>query len=417
MAYIAICSTAWWNNEVTQSRYVAQYPGLSEWITARAGALTEPETVEILGDDWKINGYDVTTVSLGFTNVRADLNTLTIRTVGLARHLGVWNDDRYILKANTTKGIITIGSSLQDFVIDGLQIEDTRESSASYSGTPILCGGVPGALACGVISNNILKHQENNTAPSRLGIHYRYANGGCFNNLILNGYSGIFVAYAMNGANVYNNTIITEEYGISGDSCTDVSNNICIGQTIPYQVSSTLISNNAYFSGIDPGVNGIDLSAFVPSDLFTDSANGDYSLKVTAIALRQKGRNLTSIFDTDIAGQTRFAEPVLWDVGAWHYSGSAVGDLVSVSVQNLVIGSRVIVELEADGTVQVEAFQATATAHELSFEYFEDTLITIKVRRSSPFLGTRYEPYKANAMITSTGVTIYIDQQLDTVVA
>lgn len=82
-------------------------------------------------------------------------------------------------------------------------------------------------------------------------------------------------------------------------------------------------TNNASEDGSAPNTKEVDLSGDTLAELFTDAANGDFSLVAgcslvnTGIDLSADGyaANTTLASSKDIAGQTRST----WDIGAWEY--------------------------------------------------------------------------------------------------
>lgn len=418
--YIAICSTNWWNNEANQGRYVAYYNSLSAWVSARAGTLTDDEIVEIQGDDWATTGYDTSPVNLNGFVCSMGGYQLVITAIGLARHLGVWDTSRYILKLGTTTSAFTVPNTVDNLVIDGLQIENTRNDN--YLGT-FFTSSTNASAYC-VFGNNICYYSgAANSASNITGFNSVTNYGAIYNNIFVaasgganNTWIGIKDTYG--NCNIYNNTVIGFGTGIHG-SFNNVVNNLCMDCGTPYNVSGTTdISYNAYDTGTDPGLYGVDLAGYDLDDIFTDPANLDFSLLETAIALRQKGANLTSdsdfAFSEDIAGQELPAAGA-WDLGAWYYSGSAVGDPVTITILNAVDGTRIIIETATTGEVVVEAFEIDGTSVELTYEYFEDVALKLKARKSSSGDAIRYLPLIQYQQVTNRGCTFYLDQREDPV--
>lgn len=408
MATYAICSTDWWNNEANQAAYAGYYNSLAAWVAAREGAITEDEIAEIQGDDWQANGQDTTAISLVGFSASAGI-FLRIRTIGLARHLGVWSESRYILRVGTTGRIITY-PNLCDVEVDGLQVE--QNGTGVYGGFGLGTGTTNSRVH--ITKNNIIRLNNTNATSGHNGIDATTANTSStiFNNVFIGAKNtlgrGVYCNYF--SGSVYNNTVVGFGEGIRLYSSAVIKNNIVMGCTTPYSNSGGTIEYNAFDSGTDPGLYGVDLSGKTTSDIFTNPAVIDYSLLVTAIEIRQKGANLSVFFTTDIAGQTRPASPDAWDLGAWHYSGTAVGDPVDIKIQNVVVGTMVLVLDPSDGTPVTSPFSMIADTITITYEYFEDTLLELRARKSSVGDPVRYLPLTMYGIATNRGVTFYLSQ-------
>jgi hypothetical protein len=414
--YIAICTAAWWANEADQSRYVAQYTSIGAYCTAVGTAtLTAPTVVEILGNDWAAGGYDTTTVICDM--VTSSTNTITFTAVGLARHLGKWDTSRYILKVATTSYEWITRGNTKNITIDGLQFE--LIGLGNYR-----CIGIMEDLTTrnSVIKNNIFNISYVGSATSYYAAIQCKSSGSdsiLYNNIIFSNVTNTQVGINTGYCNpkIYNNTIVNCSKGIDANNPNggQLKNNLVMDCPIPYEGSFSSADYNAFDIGLDPGTNGIDLSGIASSDIFVDMSAGDFSLKETAIAVRQKGANLWSDFTTDIAGQPRYASPDAWDLGAWHYSGAVVGDPVTITIQNAVVGTMILVLDPADGTPVAAPFSMLSDSIEITYEYFTDTLLELRARKSSFGDPVRYIPLTTYAIVGNRGATFYLSQVEDTV--
>lgn len=416
MGTYAICSTNWWNNYAEQANYADYYNSLSAWVSARAGAITEDEIAEIQGDDWQTEGWDTIEISLNsFSSSNGSF--VRIRAIGLARHLGKWDVSRYILKVADTAGAIAFSNSV-NVEVDGLQIQN--QGNGTYQGVGISRSNTGSAVY--IIKNCItwLSNESVTDGNSRqaLNLTGNSADNRVYNNVLIStaqfGY-GLSTGYS-NGK-FYNNTVKGFGIGIKGDGG-EFSNNISIDNTTPYDASGGTFTYNAYDSGTDPGLNGIDISGETVYTIFTDPDNHDYSLLETAVSVRQKGANYDTIFTTDIAGQTRPAstdDPSAWDLGAWHYSGTAVGDPVDIKIQNAVIGTMILVLDPSDDSQVSAPFSMIADSTTITYEYFNDTLLELRARKSSVGDPVRYRPLTMQGICTNQGLTFYLLQSEDTV--
>lgn len=85
----------------------------------------------------------------------------------------------------------------------------------------------------------------------------------------------------------------------------------------------------------------------------------------------------------------------------------------TLTIRNLVIGSRVTVEKVSDASVIWAPFIAdTSTEQKTDYNYVGDIDVYIKVRYSSA--STKYLPLKQQATITSTGMDVTVVQIIDT---
>jgi hypothetical protein len=134
---------------------------------------------------------------------------LTIHAVGIHRHVGVWDDSKFLLST----GLSTVGMSVRDehTIVDGLQIRTNRTSGGSVGLSPELSDG-PTKL-----TNNIIR--ANGTFTGAHGIQ----DGGnslahiIANNIVMDhGGIGIYLRSLVTGIPVYNNTIVNCGTGIYG---------------------------------------------------------------------------------------------------------------------------------------------------------------------------------------------------------
>lgn len=210
--------------------------------------------------------------------------------------------------------------------------------------------------------------------------------------------------------------LIAPSYGlpiIRGANLVGTNNVFYQGVTTDYAKAPVLASASDYnFTDKawvllgDNSVNGI-------SDPFLDSANADFRIAETS-PLFDAGVIITGVTE-DIIGVSR-PQGQYHDIGAFEFdAGGQTGVPVSLILLNLVSGSRCVVELASDGTPVLDAIEATGSTLEGSFAYIEDVAVITKVRKSSPGDPIRYRAYKAPGVISSDGLTVFVDQQIDEV--
>ena len=134
---------------------------------------------------------------------------------------------------------------------------------------------------------------------------------------------------------IYNNTVFnfSDLYGrfyiTSSADVTDVivRNNLWVNSTLPtgYLGSATTISENGFYNNTGGG------TATETASPFTDSANWDFTLKVTSNAATS-GADLSAVFTTDILGITRSN----WSIGAYEYAT----DETAPNLNTITIGSN-----------------------------------------------------------------------------
>lgn len=85
---------------------------------------------------------------------------------------------------------------------------------------------------------------------------------------------------------------------------------------------------------------------------------------------------------------------------------------VTVSITNVVVGSRVLVSKTSDGSVLLST-EAAATTVSFTHTYTTDEAVTVVIRKASS--APKYQPFETGATITSAGLTVQANQQPDTI--
>lgn len=91
-----------------------------------------------------------------------------------------------------------------------------------------------------------------------------------------------------------------------------------------------------------------------------------------------------------------------------------VQNTVPVTLTNVQVGSRYRVERADNGALLFEGTAASSTVS-LSHSYTADLAVVIKVRKSSA--APRFQPYDTQGTITTSGLTVFINQIADAVAA
>ncbi|MDD4902432.1 MAG: choice-of-anchor Q domain-containing protein [Patescibacteria group bacterium] len=245
------------------------------------------------------------------------------------RHSGVWDDDKYqLVIADAASG--TIITVKEDYVrIAGLQLRFLADSS---SGNDFgIWGNAGGSDVDFRVSNNIIRGTYN-AGGYLVGIVPAYEAGSgvvkVWNNLIYDFTGTHGQAFEIEDLEffgyIYNNTTVNNDIGIR-DHASDgsvVKNNLSCFNTDDFDVPRASSSvNNAYSQGIDPGENGLDISAYASTTIFVNPSSGDFRLKAGSPVIDQ-GVNLSADsiipFNYDIQNQARpFGSA--WDIGADEY--------------------------------------------------------------------------------------------------
>lgn len=237
------------------------------------------------------------------------------------RHQGVPSGGTAYTIKPSVSGIITSDYYTR---VDGIEITDWGYTSGSRSAI----GDNTSPCDYKTISNCLIYTPRNSGATTLYGIQTTNGSDGCniFNNIVYGiNFSGVTCIgiQCARTSNVYNNTVYNVDTGIyTTDSGTPLLKNNAVFNTDTADYSgtfSTLGSNNASQDGTAPGTD-IDLSGYTASAIWTDAANGNFSL-VSGSPLYDAGTDLSAYFTTDIAGTTRSS----WDIGAFEFVSGGSG--------------------------------------------------------------------------------------------
>lgn len=135
------------------------------------------------------------------------------------------------------------------------------------------------------------------------------------------------------------------------------------------------------------------------------------------------GTNYQCAYDLTVDGVTLSGSGTL-DLGSKTFTASngggtsltvsdVSGTLVAVTLTNVVVGSRVRIEKVSDGS-EILSVEAASSTVSTNFQHTIDTDVNIIVRKASD--GTKYLPYSTTGTITSSGLSVRINQIEDTVI-
>jgi len=229
------------------------------------------------------------------------------------RHGGIWSDEKYRLVADAQLGV-TIQNGFTQLV--GLQIGNTYSSN---DGRNILSHA--NSEGNNLISHSILDSSLL-TGANTYSISGDNYNNKVFNNIIYNANDvGI---YLTSSSTAYNNTVYNCTQGIvNGDGTINAKNNVVFNSLDDFVGVFSILDYNASDDG--DGTNAIDISpSSVEADdwaaVFTDYANGDFSIRDIASVLYNSGTTIITVTD-DIIGTARpYYES--YDIGAFEFKES-----------------------------------------------------------------------------------------------
>lgn len=421
-----------YKNRYKQGATYYVFAGIYNWEndgnnwTTRANYKTTL-VVEFQGkwNDTSLNGYSPNNEISGFYSV-----TLTTKVNGAydpdSYHHGMLSGG-YVLNKGSSAGLRAAVNPAQPRVyIDGLEIID--QYSSGYA--------VYTAIGT-VVKNCILK-----------GTNGVYCIGGgeiIYNNLVHDCSSyGIYLPDYKYGGLTYNNTVVgcgTGMYGGNSVACIVVGN-VAYGNTTNWGSApvSGWFNNNAGASGnsvwvsaspavkittivsgdfknyVVPATTASDFSpsgdsvAHTSSSHLVDVASQEFSdLQATAI-------NNSNVNSGDPRPSYKNGSATDWDVGAFEFDwgyGLAPAT-VTVAISGIVSGSRLRVEKASDNSL-IHEETVSGTSVSFSYSYTSDTLVNIIIRKSSA--APKYKPFKSQQTIGSSGLTLSVSQEADSIVS
>ena len=271
----------------------------------------------VLDDDFVIEcgGAAADTAAIDTTGITTSTaNTLTIRPADTDKHGGFFDASKYHISVSTDDAInLKAGNE----TIDGIQLRTT--ASYKYAIEVYNTGGSDGGdgVSVSVIRNCLIYGTTNANAR---GIYTSGYSSGViiYNNILIAGESNDTSINRIDGdVWILNNTISGGwNVGINtgGNRLRYAHNNTSVDNDTDFTGTWTAASNNISSDDSAPGPNS--LINQIATDLMTDPANGDYTLKSGSNAI-DAGTDLSAYFTIDITGATRSAP---WDIGAFAYA-------------------------------------------------------------------------------------------------
>lgn len=295
------------------------YASLSEWEAAERadlvtagdihivtceGSTADTTAVQILSANW-------TTGPSNYIEIRCD--------IGAGRHDGKWNTSAYRMEVTVDGSLVVTTQAVR---VIGLQflLTTTTSQKRSFRAHTLNTGAdirvsdcIFRATVSGVAGHEAFSLEDSDgTYRVFNNIIYGYNTTGSIG-INTEGSSGTYYCY--------NNTIDDCDIGMTGQTGFVAKNNVVFNSTTAYSGSFHANStNNGYDNGSAPGSSGIDLSAEVGTDLFTNYGSNNYLPKAGS-ALLAAGADLSAdsniAITVDAIGTTRPATP---DIGALEYA-------------------------------------------------------------------------------------------------
>ncbi len=249
-----------------------------------------------------------TTSASNYVQVRTDPSA----TYG--RHEGKWNADKYRL--SLTSGTTYPLQIHEPYVrIIGLQVYGWYQSllNMAYNESDN-----------SVIDSCIMWHGSSYNAPCIGDYGGATGNARYVNSIFIQDAADRNVRLRGGGTKVINCTAIGGTYGYRHETLSsEVINCVAIGASIAdFSSLGSFSGNTGYNASSDSSAPGSgSITGINPSDVFTDYANGDFSIKDANSVLYDAGTDLSSYMEAvDIIGTER-PQGSAWDIGAFEYVG------------------------------------------------------------------------------------------------
>ena len=299
--YYAVAEAGYsYTAEQTANYSTRKYNTLTAAEAALPATATTPIVINILGT-WS---SAVANTSFSGT-VTTPTNCIYVRTVGAARHNGVWSNTAFRMSATNTMVLRFYYGNVH---VDGLQVElianNATAYAAVYSGTTLITN---------YISNMIIRgNVASSTSNGPVGI--RAHDGDIYA-------TNCIVYDFINGSN-YGVGMLARD-SVFARNC--VIYNCATGYSSAYGAGN--ITNSAVFNNNDDFASNFTASYCASDDgdgsnpvvpanwnnVFVDITGRDFHLKPTDTTLKSAGTDLSASFTTDIDGDARSAP---WSIGA-----------------------------------------------------------------------------------------------------
>ena len=373
----------------------------TELILEIQGKWTETRTAYIAGNSIE-----------GFFSVK--ITTKINGVFGDAYHGGMVGAG-FVLQAS---GNTRIAGAVNNMVIEGLGID-----ASAYDSDPIAIGAKPTIDRC------IIRLHPNQRFMINIG-----SVSTITNNIIIGGSIGIYIAnYATSsGSVIAYNLVVGATKGFSANTSASgvfVLGNVAIGCTTNWDTAivptGSYLGYNAGISGDTPWNNsGEPVITNLSTAHFIDYANQDYRYTSDS-PLIDAGHQVFVVLDPvaitnalSVNGDPRPSYKgglsTNWDIGPFEYDhGNGLApQQVTLAFSGMAEGSILAVYKTSDGTAIISPTTIGASgSHSTTYSYTGNVQITVVVRKGTS--GTKYLPYSAPGLITSTGFSLIVNQVAD----
>lgn len=392
------------------------YDGLVAWHTARSAA-TDMYTDEVceIGDAYS----DIMTATMLSATIPSAATLITSKINGqrsAAFHGGVPGSGYVFVSSVGSDTLLNV--TAWDFVIDGIELHAKSSGKATLVLNQVGCG----AKRC-------ILHGLSAAATANV---VRFMRPVVFleNCLVYHGYRGILIDDYGNtrGAKLHNNLFTQCATGVhasGSSSAVFAHNNISFGNTTNWSaIPSTGIHaafNNAGESGNSPWDTGTSTAiTTITSGSFVNTSTFDFRPASSSAPQVNAGIEVYGIEAIDLGDDVRpnyqpsvYPDEV-WDIGPFEYdNGNGLApQQVTLSISGMAEGSVMAVYKISDGTAIISPTTIGASgSHSTTYSYTGNVQIEVVVRKGSS--GTKYLPYSAPGLITSTGFSLIVNQVAD----
>jgi len=382
---VAVCSDTTWNalSSAEQAEYDLHYNTWTGFLSATKRDLVTINQgcreVIVWDDFGELPKFSPSAAQIGTNNVD---NYTILRAHSSARNNG-------IVGAGIKMAGVAYNYTINYILIDGFEFDEGTDGTTANDNLFINCGSK-------------YFYFENCIFSNFYYCFYNTLNCGYYKNCLFYNWS----VYSRNGAGCkyyncgfYTTFATTYSYYLG---TAEYYNCWAYTSTAKALFSSTCTGDNNYASDTSAPIAARPLATFG----FTDPANGDFSIGSSS-PMFDRGLATGNELPTDIAGNPR-TQGARVDIGPFELVVQTI-----VTLEGLVVGSSVsIVDLDNGGFI-VSPFAADATTETMEFSLSASTHVSVRVRNASGT--TKYKPWSNDFLLTTSGATLYVAQEVDLV--
>jgi hypothetical protein len=393
------------------------YAGIGAWRTARAAATLGAYDLEVCEVGEAFTETVTAAINLNLACYATLIHSFVNGTRSAAFHSGTFGSG-YILHSNSSYAECFTYTG-NNITIDGIQIQlgvgQNGSSAAVFNGF-------------NDTMRNCLIYGDGTYGQT--GIRFYSVASIFYNNIIRNCQAeGIVMGdYSNQMTKIYNNIVAKCGTGFlgSGSGCYGAYwNNIAIGNTTNWGTTPSNRESAAYNCGVSgntPWYLGTDtgIKTMVTGD-FTDYTNNNYRPASSSAHQVEAGLNVYGGDEKDITDSVRPSyingTTDKWDCGPFELDrGNGLKPVaVNVVLQNVADGSRYRVYNRTSSAELATGTQSGTGDITIATTYTGAATLEIDIRKASG--APKYLSFETLATLTSSGATVYISQQPDTVAA